>query len=66
MKTVVLKSKYEAPLTNRVVVEMESDICAASVNVNPGDDIGKDRHISVNEQEYSSIDFTQPGQDNWD
>lgn len=46
-----LKEQYEAPATKRTRVEMENGICAASIiNVNPGDDVAKDRHVKINHQ----------------
>ena len=48
----LLKEQYEAPATKRTRVEMENGICAAStINVNPGDDVAKDRHVDINRQE---------------
>ncbi|MDM8153186.1 hypothetical protein QUW14_02450 [Bacteroides gallinaceum] len=46
----LLKEQYEAPATKRTRVEMENGICQASVPVRPGDDVGKDRHVSIAEQ----------------
>ncbi len=47
-----LKEQYEAPATKRTRVEMENGICATStINVNPGDDVAKDRHVEINRQE---------------
>ena len=47
-----LKEQYEAPATKRTRVEMENGICATSIiNVNPGDDVAKDRHVDINRQE---------------
>lgn len=48
----LLKEQYEAPATKRTRVEMENGICAASIiNVKPGDDVAKDRHVDINRQE---------------
>ena len=44
-----LKEQYEAPATKRTRVEMESGICVAS-DRKPGDDVGKDRHVSIDKQ----------------
>lgn len=47
-----LKEQYEAPATKRTRVEMENGICATSIiNVKPGDDVAKDRHVDINRQE---------------
>ena len=46
-----LKEQYEAPATKRTRVEMENGICQASVPVRPGDDVGKDRHVTISPQE---------------
>lgn len=56
----LIKEKYEAPTTKRTRVEMESGICVASnVDVKPGDDVSKDRHVSINEQNDGGIfDFS--------
>lgn len=64
MKTTERKCVYEAPQCKRVVVELESAICAAST-INPANDVAKDRHVTINEQNYESIDFTESGQ-GWD
>lgn len=54
----LLKEQYEAPATKRTRVEMENGICATSVTVHPGDDVGKDRHVSINQQnDGGSFDF---------
>ena len=57
------KTKYEAPETQCVEVEMESEICAPSkIHVNPGDDISDGgRHVEINEQ----IDGGRFGSDTW-
>lgn len=47
----LLKEQYEAPATKRTRVEMENGICATSVTVRPGDDVGKDRHVKINNQQ---------------
>ena len=48
----LLKEQYEAPATKRTRVEMENGICATSIiNVNPGDDVAKDRHVKINNQQ---------------
>ena len=48
----LLKEQYEAPATKRTRVEMENGICATSIiNVNPGDDVAKDRHVEINNQQ---------------
>ena len=47
----LLKEQYEAPATKRTRVEMENGICQASVPVRPGDDVGKDRHVTISPQE---------------
>ncbi|WP_270700608.1 hypothetical protein [Bacteroides faecis] len=44
------KEKYEAPVTKHVQVEVESGICAASVIPEKGHDVGKDRHVNINQQ----------------
>lgn len=63
----LLKEQYEAPATKRTRVEMENGICAASVTVRPGDDVGKDRHVEINRQEVGeSFDFTTPENNSWD
>ena len=47
-----LKEQYEAPATKRTRVEMENGICATStINVNPGEDIGRERHVKINNQQ---------------
>lgn len=47
-----LKEQYEAPATKRTRVEMENGICATSIiNVKPGDDVAKDRHVEINNQQ---------------
>ena len=54
----LLKEQYEAPATKRTRVEMENGICQASVPVRPGDDVGKDRHVSIDKQyDGGSIEF---------
>lgn len=54
----LLKEQYEAPATKRTRVEMENGICQASVPVRPGDDVGKDRHVSIDQQtDGGSIGF---------
>lgn len=54
----LIKEKYEAPTTKRTRVEMESGICVAS-DRKPGDDVSKDRHVSINEQNDGGIfDFS--------
>ena len=55
----LLKEQYEAPATKRTRVEMENGICATSIiNVEPGDDVAKDRHVSIDQQtDGGSIDF---------
>ena len=58
-----LKEQYEAPATKRTRVEMENGICQASVPVRPGDDVGKDRHVSIDKQkDGGSFDF----KDTWE
>lgn len=48
----LLKEQYEAPATKRTRVEMENGICATSIiNVNKGDDVAKDRHVKINNQQ---------------
>ena len=48
----LLKEQYEAPATKRTRVEMENGICATSIiNVNRGDDVAKDRHVKINNQQ---------------
>ena len=47
----LLKEQYEAPATKRTRVEMENGICATSVTVHPGDDVGEDRHVTISPQE---------------
>lgn len=52
----LIKEKYEAPTTKRTRVEMESGICVASnVNVDPGDDVSEDRHVSIDKQNDGGI-----------
>lgn len=48
----LLKEQYEAPATKRTRVEMENGICATSVTVHPGEDIGSEgnRHVKINHQ----------------
>lgn len=48
----LLKEQYEAPATKRTRVEMENGICATSTieGVKPGDDVGKQRHVSIDPQ----------------
>lgn len=48
-----LKEQYEAPATKRTRVEMENGICATSTieGVKPGDDVGKQRHVKINNQQ---------------
>ena len=63
----LLKEQYEAPATKRTRVEMENGICATSIiNVNPGDDVAKDRHVLINHQENGNagkdFDFSD---DSW-
>ena len=56
------KEKYETPTTQRTRVEMESGICVASnVDVNEGDDVGKNRHVTISPQEGG----TEFGEDAW-
>ena len=58
-----LKEQYEAPATKRTRVEMENGICQASVPVRPGDDVGEDRHVSIDKQnEGGRFDF----KDTWE
>ena len=58
----LIKEKYEAPTTKRTRVEMESGICVASnVNVDQGDDVGKNRHVTISPQEGG----TGFGEDAW-
>lgn len=47
-----LKEQYEAPVTKRTRVEMENGICATSTihGVEQGDDVGKQRHVSIDPQ----------------
>ena len=46
------KEKYETPVTKWTRVEMESGICVASnVDVKPGDDVSKNRHVTISPQE---------------
>lgn len=46
------KEKYETPVTKWTRVEMESEICVASnVDVDKGDDVGKNRHVTISPQE---------------
>ena len=47
----LLKEQYEAPATKRTRVEMENGICAASVTAHPGDDVGEERHVEINNQQ---------------
>ena len=48
----LLKEQYEAPATKRTRVEMENGICATSIiNVNPGDDVSTNRHVTISPQE---------------
>lgn len=54
----LIKEKYEAPTTKRTRVEMESGICVAS-DLKPGDDVSKDRHVSINPQnDGGDFDFS--------
>lgn len=46
-----LKEQYEAPATKRTRVEMENGICATSVTAHPGDDVGEERHVEINNQQ---------------
>ena len=48
-----LKEQYEAPATKRTRVEMENGICATSTidGIEPGKDIGTNRHVDINPQE---------------
>ena len=56
------KEKYETPVTKWTRVEMESGICVASnVDVKPGDDVGKNRHVTISPQEGG----TGFGEDAW-
>lgn len=56
------KEKYETPVTKWTRVEMESGICVASnVDVNQGDDVGKNRHVTISPQEGG----TGFGEDAW-
>ena len=56
------KEKYETPVTKWTRVEMESGICVASnVDVNEGDDVGKNRHVTISPQEGG----TGFGKDAW-
>lgn len=58
----LIKEKYEAPTTKRTRVEMESGICVASnVNVDQGDDVGENRHVTISPQEGG----TGFGEDDW-
>lgn len=58
----LLKEQYEAPATKRTRVEMENGICATSVTVRPGGDVGEDRHVDINRQEEGgSFEY-----DSWD
>lgn len=47
----LLKEQYEAPATKRTRVEMENGICATSVTAHPGDDVGEERHVEINNQQ---------------
>lgn len=47
----LLKEQYEAPATKRTRVEMENGICATSVQAIPDGDVGKDRHVEINNQQ---------------
>lgn len=59
---ILIKEKYEAPTTKRTRVEMECGICVASnVNVDQGDDVGKNRHVTISPQEGG----TGFGEDAW-
>lgn len=52
------KEKYETPVTKRTRVEMESGICAASnVDVNQGDDVSTNRHVSIDAQGFDDSSF---------
>lgn len=52
------KEKYETPVTKWTRVEMESGICAASnVDVNQGDDVGTNRHVSIDAQGFDDSSF---------
>lgn len=56
------KEKYETPVTKWTRVEMESGICVASnVDVNQGDDVSKNRHVTISPQEGG----TEFGEDAW-
>lgn len=58
----LLKEQYEAPATKRTRVEMENGICATSIiNVDQGDDVGKNRHVTISPQEGG----TGFGEDAW-
>lgn len=45
-----VKKEYEAFVTKRILIEMENEICTASVTVKKGDDISTNRHVDINEQ----------------
>ena len=56
------KEKYETPVTKWTRVEMESGICVASnVDVKPGDNVGKNKHVTISPQEGG----TGFGKDAW-
>lgn len=52
------KEKYETPVTKWTRVEMESGICVASnVDVNQGDDVSTNRHVSIDAQGFDDSSF---------
>ena len=58
------KRKYDRPLMERVLVELEDGFCAASVDVkNPNEDYGKINAQEVNQDFSNAADFSN---DSWD
>ena len=58
------KRKYDRPLMERVLVELEDGFCAASANVqNPNEDYGKINAQEVNQDFSNAADFSN---DSWD
>ena len=53
------KRKYESPLMERTLVELEDGFCAASADVqNPNEDYGRINYHEVNDDFSKAADFS--------
>ena len=58
------KRKYESPLMERTMVELEDGFCAASADVrNPNNSNGKIKEHQINAEFSNAADFSN---DTWD